>query len=34
MGFVEFMKYGTPVALITVTVALGLFYAAFVLRGG
>ncbi|AIZ46666.1 arsenic transporter [Deinococcus radiopugnans] len=33
MGFVEFMKYGTPVALITVTVALGLFYAAFVLRG-
>ncbi|QFP75884.1 SLC13 family permease [Deinococcus sp. AJ005] len=34
MGFVEFMKYGTPVALITVTVALGLFYGAFVLRGG
>ncbi|MBB6017751.1 SLC13 family permease [Deinococcus radiopugnans] len=34
MGFVEFMRYGTPVALITVTVALGLFYAAFVLRGG
>lgn len=33
MGFVEFMKYGTPVALITVTVALGLFYAAFVLGG-
>ncbi|MFK7604021.1 SLC13 family permease [Deinococcus sp. SM5_A1] len=34
MGFVEFMKYGTPVALITVTVALGLFYATFILRGG
>ncbi|CAM3298165.1 ArsB/NhaD family transporter [Deinococcus saxicola] len=34
MGFVEFMKYGTPVALITVTVALGLFYGAFILRGG
>ncbi|OLV15850.1 SLC13 family permease [Deinococcus marmoris] len=34
MGFVEFMRYGTPVALITVTVALGLFYGAFVLRGG
>ncbi|CAM4152685.1 SLC13 family permease [Deinococcus marmoris] len=34
MGFVEFMKYGTPVALVTVTVALGLFYATFILRGG
>lgn len=34
MGFVQFMKYGTPVALVTVTVALGLYYAAFVLRGG
>ncbi|MDV6375386.1 ArsB/NhaD family transporter [Deinococcus arenicola] len=33
MGFGEFMKYGTPVALVTVTVALGLFYAAFVLGG-
>lgn len=31
MGFVQFMKYGTPVALVTVTVALGLFYAAFML---
>ena len=34
MGFLQFMKYGTPVALVTVTVALGLYYAAFVLRGG
>ncbi|CAM3579883.1 SLC13 family permease [Deinococcus frigens] len=34
MGFLEFMRYGTPVALVTVTVALGLYYAAFVLGGG
>ncbi|GGM13293.1 SLC13 family permease [Deinococcus aerophilus] len=31
MGFGQFMKYGTPVALVTVTVALGLYYLAFML---
>jgi Na+/H+ antiporter NhaD/arsenite permease-like protein len=31
MGFGQFMRYGTPVALVTVTVALGLYYLAFTL---
>ncbi len=31
MGFGQFMRYGTPVALVTVTVALGLYYLAFML---
>ncbi|AZI44519.1 arsenic transporter (plasmid) [Deinococcus psychrotolerans] len=29
MGFGQFMRYGTPVALVTVIVALGLFYLVF-----